>query len=91
MQFDEALLGLAARVGGIEPLLRTFFSFLHRKTVRVCWSVHVLNGSTNPRPLPCMAQLGHLSSLGFVPTACVSTHNYTRSTAPSPPKNRIST
>lgn len=32
-QFDEVLLGLASRHGGIEPLLRTFFSFLHRKTV----------------------------------------------------------
>ena len=30
---DEVLMGLAARQGGIEPLLRTFFSFLHRKTV----------------------------------------------------------
>jgi hypothetical protein len=34
-QCDEILLGLASRHGGIEPLLRTFFSFLHRKTVRV--------------------------------------------------------
>lgn len=33
-QFDEVLLGLASRHGGIEPLLRTFFSFLCRKTVR---------------------------------------------------------
>lgn len=33
-QFEEVLLGLAARHGGIEPLLRTFFAFLHRKTVR---------------------------------------------------------
>lgn len=31
-QFDDVLLGLASRLGGIEPLLKTFFSFLHRKT-----------------------------------------------------------
>jgi hypothetical protein len=31
-RFDDVLMGLAAQLGGIDPLLRTFFSFLHRKT-----------------------------------------------------------
>jgi hypothetical protein len=31
-RFDEVLLNLAAQSGGIEPLLKSFFSFLHRKT-----------------------------------------------------------
>lgn len=29
---DEMLMSLAAKLGGIDPLLRVFFSFLHRKT-----------------------------------------------------------
>lgn len=32
MQFDEVLMSLAGQLGGIEPLLQAFFSFLHRKT-----------------------------------------------------------
>jgi hypothetical protein len=31
-RFDELLLNVAAQSGGIEPLLKSFFSFLHRKT-----------------------------------------------------------
>ena len=31
-QSDEVLMMLASKNGGIEPLLHTFFSFLHRKT-----------------------------------------------------------
>ena len=31
-QADEMLLSIASRLGGIEPLLQTFFSFLNRKT-----------------------------------------------------------
>lgn len=31
-KFDEVLMGLASRHDGIESLLKTFFSFLHRKT-----------------------------------------------------------
>lgn len=31
-QSDEMLMALASQLGGIEPLLQTFFSFMHRKT-----------------------------------------------------------
>ena len=31
-QSDEMLMMMASKMGGIEPLLHTFFSFLHRKT-----------------------------------------------------------
>ena len=31
-RFDEVFMGLASQHGGIEALLQTFFSFLHRKT-----------------------------------------------------------
>ena len=31
-KFDDLLMGMAAQHGSLEPLLRTFFSFLHRKT-----------------------------------------------------------
>ena len=31
-RFDEVFMGLASQHGGIESLLQTFFSFLHRKT-----------------------------------------------------------
>ena len=31
-QSDEMLMMIASKTGGIEPLLHTFFSFLHRKT-----------------------------------------------------------
>ena len=29
---DEVLMGMAHRLGGIEPMLNAFFGFLHRKT-----------------------------------------------------------
>jgi N-terminal conserved domain of Nudc./CS domain len=31
-RFDEVLMTMAGQLGGIEPLLKTFFSFLHRNT-----------------------------------------------------------
>eukprot|EP00501_MAST-03F_sp_TOSAG23-6_P001036 GSMAST32.ASY1.ANO1.1078.1 assembled CDS len=31
-RYDDVLLGIAQQQGGIEPLLETFFSFLHRRT-----------------------------------------------------------
>ena len=45
-KFDEVLLNIAGQLGGIEPLLNTFFWFLHRKTD---FYVEFAAGTTNAK------------------------------------------
>lgn len=98
-QYDEVLLGLAARHGGIEPLLRTFFSFLHRKTARlgaglpcvvVLDRLDCLDGSIDRRIRDCLALILCVCVsvwVGWIDGQAAAAAGIDRSTRPTFPTN----